>query len=296
MAVELAEDFGARPQGIACPLAVFAHPWLDKHVAVARVFDLPRDASASLAFHFLVLSEADYGDYFHNPFAIARRHALSGYEEGMLPELQWPVTPPGPRQVWQVQEVLQRLKASHVSEGVIKASHPLQETSGEPGEIPERTPENSLSPALLGGTQVLVDGGKLYFRRETPDPELIESLWMLLPLRARGKLWPASFAFSTALQFDVVVVPRPGDVDLEGYTSEEQAADYPEGRYELALQIAAESGDQEELNRLFQRRTQEDTLRLALKIMVGMLLIAAGFKCATSRGAEPPAAPIQVMQ
>ena len=103
---------------------------------------------------------------------------------------------------------------------------------------------NAESPALLGGAQILVDGGKVVFVRRAPDPGLIRGLWTLLPSRTRSELWPATFAYSNALRFDAVVVPRPGIEDFTSYTTEEQAADYPAGRYELSLQTAAESGDQ----------------------------------------------------
>ena len=56
----------------------------------------------------------------------------------------------------------------------------------------ERTAENSESPALLGGVQVLVDGGRLVFQRPAADLPLVEGLWTLLPHGIRGKLWPPS--------------------------------------------------------------------------------------------------------
>jgi hypothetical protein len=127
--------------------------------------------------------------------------------------------------------------------------------------------ENSESPALLGGVQVLVDGGKLVFERAAPDQPLIEGLWTLLPYAARARLWPATFAFSNALGFDALVVPRVYAANFEGYTNEEQAADYPAGTYEMALQVAAETGDQRELDRLLSRRTSQDTMKLGLVLL-----------------------------
>ena len=38
-------------------------------------------------------------------------------------------------------------------------------------------------------------------------------------------------------------MPRLHVADFEGYTSEEQAAEYPAGQYELALQVAGKLAD-----------------------------------------------------
>src|SRR5207248_9084728 len=52
------------------------------------------------------------------------------------------------------------------------------------------------------------------------------------------------------------------------YTTEEQAADYPQGTYELALQHAAEAGDQNALDIVFSRRDSYQTIRLAILVLV----------------------------
>ena len=116
----------------------------------------------------------------------------------------------------------------------------------------------------------MVDGGKLVFVRPAPDPSLVRGLWTLLPDATRCDLWPATFAFCNALDFDVLVVPHRGTEDFSAYTTEEQAADYPAGQYELSLQTAAESGegDQRALDHLFTRRGSRETLRLALVMTV----------------------------
>src|SRR5262249_37683008 len=143
----------------------------------------------------------------------------------------------------------------------------------------------------LGGVQALVDGGRLVFERPAPATELLRSLWMLLPHSTRNQLWPASFAFGNALHFDVLVVPRAVGDDYEGYLTEEQTGDYPQGRYELGLQIAAEAGDQRELDALFARRSRAQTFRLGLVLLVGvivLLLIAKLLRpLAPRRAAEP---------
>ena len=77
----------------------------------------------------------------------------------------------------------------------------------------------------------MVDGGKLCIRRPAHALDLVQGLWTLLPASTRCHLWPASFAFGNELHFDVVVLPRVFADDLAGYTSEEQAMDYPEGSF-----------------------------------------------------------------
>ena len=59
------------------------------------------------------------------------------------------------------------------------------------------------------------------------------------------------------------MLPRVREEGIEGYTTEEQAASYPAGSYELALQIAAESGNQRDLDAVFQRRNSNETLPMA---------------------------------
>ncbi len=260
-AERLVLGFGIRPAGQACPPAVFALPLVENHVAVVQVADQP-GAAPALGFHFLVLERLDYAFLAGDPFALARQFPPRWREPGPLATLMVPRVPPAPRRVDQVQRVLQRVKASALKE---------DENPEDPAF--ERTPENSESPALLGGVQVLVDDGKLVFQRPGPDPDLIEGLWTLLPQSTRAKLWPASFAFGNALGFDALVVPRVHVADYEGYTSEEQAAEYPAGHYELALQIAAETGNQRELDGLLQRRSGSETLRLGWMLLVLLIFL-----------------------
>ena len=62
--------------------------------------------------------------------------------------------------------------------------------------------------------------------------------------------------------------------EYENAVHEAQAGDYPEGRYESALQTAAECGDQHELDRLFARRSRSQTLRLAIIMFLAAPIIA----------------------
>ena len=213
-AERLIEGFGQRTGGVTCPLAVFAQPLDVQHVVVVRAADQEAGASGwpALAFHVLVCARADYENYSGDPFTLAARATLAWTSRGELPALVWPAEPLPARSVAQVQAVLKRVKAGALRE------------DEDPEVQVERTVENSESPALLGGTQVLVDGGKLVFIRTGPDQALVEGLWTLLPHSLRAKIWPATFAFTNDLGFDAVVVPRIGEASWEGYTTEEQAA------------------------------------------------------------------------
>ena len=82
-------------------------------------------------------------------------------------------------------------------------------------------------------------------------------------------------AFGKEFGFHVLVVPPGLATGLPEYVNEEQAADYPEGRYELNLQIAAEAGDQRELDALFARRSRAEILRLGVLILVGVVALVA---------------------
>lgn len=259
--------FGERTGGFACPSALFAYPLNDDNIAVVQVADQQAgpDGWPVLGFRFLVIALQHWNDFLGDPFIVSARLPADWAASGDLPTLTWPQEPLPRRTLADVQAVLQRVKA-----------HALRED--EDPETVQRTVENSESPALLGGAQVLVDGGELVFVRPRPDNDLVQGLWTLLPHSLRPEIFPATFAFSNTLGFDVVVVPRLGEEDWEGYTTEDQAADYPAGSYELALQVAAETGDQADLDRVFARRTSKETLRLAVHILVFVSIVVIAGK------------------
>ena len=270
LARSLILGFGERPPGVACEGAVFACPLNGEHVAIVQVSDLANHTlSEPLGFHFLVIARCDYEPLFGDPFALTKRLPATWEMSEEVPTLLMPREPQPPRTLADVQQVLKRVKASALSE---------DDDPEAPGF--QRTIENSESPALLGGVQVLVDGGRLVFERPCSDLDLVSGLWLLLPYSIRAKLWPASFAFGNAIHFDVVVVPSLDLVSLAGSTTEEQAAEYPQGSYELALQRAAESGAQEDLEAVFQRRSSSEVLRFAIglvAVLSVMMLIAQWF-------------------
>jgi hypothetical protein len=250
--------FGERPDGMRCPLTVFARLLTARHVAVVRVID---DAAGQyptgLRFHFLIISKKDYVERIRDPFRLAHLVEPTWEARGTMPALMIPAEAFMPRTVAQLESVLKRIKACALREG----------------EDPEaadfvRTAENSESPALLGGAQILVDGGRLIFERPQGDLSMVSGLWLLLPEVTRVRLWPTSFAFSRDLEFDVLVTPHVDHPMQEGYTTEEQAADYPAGSYELELQTAVESGNQRDLDAVLCRRDGQQTIRLGILLLV----------------------------
>lgn len=252
-AQRLCTGFGERPTGVACPAALFAQPFGRHHVAIVQIADQGTDDAGrpgALAFHLLILPRSAYLGFGGDPFSLAERCSPAWEARGELPALSWPAVPLPPRTVAQARRVLQR-----------------------PG-----------GPNLLGASQVLVDGGRVVFARRSPDAAILRDLWALLPTSTRSELWPASFAFGNALGFHAVATPNAASEDYAAYQTEESAGNYPEGRYELALQTAVEAGDQQALNRLFARRTSAETMRLGLyllglaaivSILVGLLNPAA---------------------
>jgi len=271
--------FGNRPEGFACPLAVFAQPLGKTHAAVVQVSDtLGNHDAPRLGFRVLVLPRDAYDDLLGgDPFTLAERLPAAWDGGEALPTLDLPAEPPPPRTVAEVRRILQRTRA------------PLPEDADlDPEELVVAQAE---SPALLGGVQVLVDGGKVFFRRQRPDNELLRDLWTLLPTSTRRELWPASFAFCNQLGFDALVMPFRDDSHLDYYTDEDQAADYPAGRYELGLQVAAEAGDQHELDALFGRRSVAETWRLGVKLLILVSVVVLGVNLFKPTLPERPALP-----
>jgi hypothetical protein len=232
--------FAQKRNGTACPACVFARPFGRRKVVVVQAGDLGTPGRGALGFRFLLISSKAYLDLGGDPFLVADRFPPPWQTRGDMPALAWPVEPPPRRTVEEVCKVLKR---------------PVD------------------GPNLLGGSQALVDGSRIVFERPGPDAELLRDLWALLPTSSRAGLWPASFAFDNALDFDVVVVSRATPEEYPGYLTEQQAGDYPEGRYELGLQVAAEAGDQRELDILFARRSRRETWRLGLILLVVISLL-----------------------
>jgi hypothetical protein len=263
-AERLCTGFGERPAGVACPECVFARPLGPRHVAVVQVADQGADDAGrpgALGFRLLVLPRALYAGLGGDPFFIAGQFPPEWRARGELPALEWTAGPPAPRTVEELRKVL---------------------------DVPN-------SATLLGGVQALLDGGRLVFERSGPDTPLLRSLWSLLPASTRGEIWPASFAFGNAHGFHALVVPRAAGDEYAHYLPEEQAGDYPEGRYELGLQTAVESGNQRDLDVLLSRRSRAQTFRLALGLLAAFVVVALA-SAWLSPPAPPRAAPTTVRQ
>ena len=232
--------FGTKPADIGVSAEIFALPVGKSHVAVVQVEDLP---SGVLGFRFLILGKPLY-DALGDPFAIADRFPPDWSSRGELPTLAWPMEPLPPRLVEALDELLK---------------------TGD-------------GPFLLGSTQALLDGGRICLKKTDSTHAAIRTIWQLLPTRSRCELWPATLVFSEELDFSIWAMPEIPAKLPAGCLNEEQAKDYPEGRYEVAMQSAIESRDQAEMNRLLARRSSGETLRLAAMMLAGAVLIAVGVK------------------
>lgn len=249
-AARLCDAFGRPPEGVACPEALFALPMGRKSVAVVRAAGA---ADGRLAFRLLVLPAKLYAALGGDPFLVADPFPPD-WSARELPTLAWPAGGVPGRTVAQLTEVLN-----------VEA---------------ERT------QMLLGGVQILIDGGRLAFARPAPDDKTVRDLWALLPTQARTTLWPATFAFAADGRFHVAVLP-PDVPPPEGHTKEADAGNYPEGRYELALQTAVESGNQPDLDALLARRGRGQMIWLAVVLLVGFLIASFVLKEADPTPPDP---------
>lgn len=184
--------------------------------------------AADAGFRVLLLGRPLY-EALGDPFAVGERFPPDWSARGELPALEWPDAGLPPRTVAD-------LKAA-----MADADQPL----------------------LLGIVQALLDGSRVRLDGDRPLPGVVRAAWQLLPDRSRAELWPATFAFADDLRFSLWAGPPAEGSRPPGVLSADQCRDYPEGRYELALQTAVEAGDQRELDRLLARRSSQDTLKLA---------------------------------
>jgi hypothetical protein len=255
-AERLCVGFGERPAGVACPECVFARPFGRHQVAIVQAADQGHDDAGrpgALGFYLLILPRSLYVDLGGDPFFIAEQFPPPWRLRGELPALTGTVGPPPARTVEMLQKIL---------------------------NVPH-------SATLLGGAQILLDGGRLVFERSNPDAAILRSLWALLPASERSQRWPASFAFSNGHRFDAVVVPRAVGPDYEHYVTEEKAGDYPEGRYESNLQSAIETGDQGEIDALL-HHNRSRMLRLVILLVVMVIGLSLALSVLIPRPRSTP--------
>jgi hypothetical protein len=235
--LRLAEAFGRPADGEYLTKCVFARPLARGRVAVIAA--AAEGHPPVLRFHCLALPTELYAA-LGDPFVISDRLPPPWGERVVLATLAWLEDEVPARSVAQVQRV-------------------LNEDDG---------------PTLLGAAQAIVDGGRVVFERPFPAPDLMHRLWTLLPDSTRAEVWPASYAFGPRLDVQAVVVPKADPAEFAGYLTEPNAGDYPEGKYELNLQIAAEAGDQAGIDRVLARRSSRQTVRLAVLLLVGAIAAA----------------------
>ena len=235
--------YGTPPTGVQCADAIFALPFGPKHALVAQVAGPP--LYSGLRFHLLVVGKVLYG-HLHDPFLIAERFPPTWDERGELPALEWPPDAGPPhRTIAQLEDVLKQN-----------------------------------GPFFLGASQTLVDGARIALEAPEPQTQRIRDLWKLLPASTRRACWPATYAFSAEPGFDLLVMPKIPEGGIAGYLNEEQTYDYPDARYERSLQMAVESGDQRELDKLLARRSGPETLKLALVLLLGIAIFSILMKLA----------------
>lgn len=230
-AERLCQGFGHPASDITFPLAVFAQPFDPTTIAVVQVGAM---IPGQLGFRFLLVPRWLYTRCIRDPFAVSDRFPPEWNAVGLLSPLDWHEGPLAPRRIDQLQHILQ----------------------------------TGNSPLLLGAVQALVDGSRVVFQDRQPNETLIRHLWNLLPESSRAELWPATFAFSNSMRFDVLVMPNLATGELDRYLTEDVVIDYPEGRYEFSLQYAIEHGDQSEVDRLFGRRSTKQFLRFLVVVFV----------------------------
>jgi hypothetical protein len=240
----ICEAFAADPPVLALPAALFVQRLDRNHSVIIRSKSSNKLGAPPDHFHALIVDRRSFAALHFDPFVLDGRFPPAWDASSDLPVLEWQGSAVPGRTVPGVQKVLKR----------------------------------SNGPELLGGCQALLDGSRLLFVRETASQDLIRDLWTLLPYSNRSELMPATFAWNKNLAFDIAVVPAERADQFIGYMTEEQAGGYPEGRYELSLQTAAEAGDQASLDILWARRSRREMWRLGILLLVVMSIMAAAMR------------------
>jgi hypothetical protein len=236
--LKFAVAFGPAPDSVTCPKADMAWPIEANIVAVITVLEL---ATAMDVFRVLFVSETVYRGVA-DPFRIADAFPINPHDRGSLPVLAWDrdsaFIPPNVLDI----------------QAVFKAGN---------------------GPFLLGSAQAILDGTMIRLARSAPDRQSIRQLWQLLPVATRAERFPCEYCFRECYPFSIAVLPAlPGQLP-PNTISEEQAKDYPAGPYELAMQVAVESGDQASFESLLARRTGREMFRGAFWLLIIVVVMMA---------------------
>lgn len=163
----------------------------------------------------------------------------------------------------------------HLAELLAKQSEKAGSIESEPSPPERREVRRAAeilkagdSPLILGAVQVLLDGGRFAVPLAEAGEGFIARVRQLMPYRSLDEMTFATQAFSAELPVDAMVLPEA--VSVPGLFVAEALRCYPNGRYEQAMLLACEQGDQAEFDRLLCRKTGTDTLKLAM----GMVLFA----------------------
>ncbi len=246
-AVAVCEAFSAEPPSSNLPAALFVQRLDRNHLMILRTQAEAKASAGPSRFHLLIADRRDYATLQYDPFTLAGQFAPDWIAAHDLPDLEWQGPAPPRRSIADVQQVLK----------------------GQNG------------PELLGGCQALIDGSQLLFLRSEPDSKVVRNIWMLLPYSNRLELMPATFAWNNKLRFDIVVTTGDRAGNFAGFMTEEQAGGYPEGRYELSLQTAAEAEDQESLEVLWSRRSRREVWRLGFLLVAVLAILAVALRIMT---------------
>lgn len=243
-ALDICEAFSTDPPAAALPAALFVQRLDRQRVLIIRSKAEGKPTVGPSRFHVLVAHHRPYASLQFDPFALAEQFEPNWSAVNELPDLEWQAPLPARRAVADVQQVLKRANG----------------------------------PELLGGCQALLDGSQLLFLRPNDDMQVIRDLWTLLPYGNRLELLPATFAWNNKLRFDVVVTVAEQAANFQGFITEEQAGGYPEGRFELSLQSAAEAEDQASLDVLWARRSRREMWRIGLMLLAVLAILAIAIK------------------
>ncbi len=128
------------------------------------------------------------------------------------------------------------------------------------------------SALLLGGAQALMDGAGVRLDAGHEDREVAERLWNLAPLSVRLERTMVIGDPGNILRADLTALSPTTQAQADFWNSQ-RLGDYPEGKYELALQSAIDQGDELSIERHLHRQSPRQVMLTAAFLLVGMIVI-----------------------